>query len=77
MVKQFEIKCDYIDEIFIITRVKYSQYYKVIIEGKKSRTKKVKKIKNFDELLIEFSKLAMKTAYLETKVNELEKNKNQ
>ena len=73
MVEQFEIKSKTLNEDLVIIRVKYTNYYKVIIQGKDSGVKKVKKIKDFDDLLKQFIELAIKNACLYTKVEILEK----
>ena len=73
MVEQFEIKIKTLNEDLVIIRVKYTNYYKVIIQGKDSGVKKVKKIKDFDDLLKQFIELAIKNAFLDTKVEILEK----
>lgn len=73
MVEQFEIKSKTLNEDLVIIRVKYTNYYKVIIQGKDSGVKKVKKIKDFDDLLKQFIELAIKNACLDTKVEILEK----
>lgn len=73
MVEQFEIKSKTLNEDLVIIRVKYTNYYKVIIQGKDSGVKKVKKIKDFDDLLKQFIELAIKNAFLDTKVEILEK----
>lgn len=72
MLKRFEMSADSLEEDIVITRAKYGLYYKVIIEGKDSGRKLIKKYADFDDLLYQYIKLAIRCAYLE---DELESKK--
>lgn len=73
MVKQLKIKSDLLNDDLEVIRVKYPDYYKVIIKGKESNVKMTRKYKNFDELLEQFLDVSIKNAYIESRLEELEK----
>ena len=73
MVKQFEIKSDLLNEDLDVIRVRYTNCYKVIIRGTESKVQMTRKYVDFDELLEQFINQSIKNAYLETKIEELEK----
>ena len=74
MLKKYEMSADSLAEDIIVTRAKFSSYYKIIIEGKKTGRKLTKKYRNFDDLLYQYIKLAIRCAYLEDKLEEMEEN---
>lgn len=65
MLKRFEMSADTLVEDIVITRADYGLYYKVTIEGKNSGKKLIKKYKDFDDLLYQYMKLAIRCAWLE------------
>lgn len=72
MLKKYEMSAECLVEDIIVTRAKFSSYYKVIIEGKKTGRKLTKKYKDFDDLLYQYIKLAIRCAYLEERLEERE-----